>query len=256
MLRAAQRPGIHLIHPGAGRSDSYAALVAAVPSHWTITASNDVGPVGTVSGMARLYLAELLRHVGVPDVIGGWSMGGLVAFEVIHQLRRGGASRLPALFLIDSPPPVRHGADSRPEESLREFAQMLGEAFELSDRGSPELDGDDDVCLRALAAALRRAGHIVELDWLAGRLAEYRRHRAAVAGYSCQDPLDVPALLVAGDLFDSYVERWRTLLRPDAVVTRLAGGHFDLLGPPLVGTVADLLAELVARAAQPEGVGP
>jgi hypothetical protein len=68
-----------------------------------------------------------------------------------------------------------------------------------------------------------------------------------VAGYSCDEPLSVPALLVVGDLPDSHIASWQAVLPPDTVITRLAGGHFDLLRPPLVVAVASLSRSRGAR---------
>jgi thioesterase domain-containing protein len=251
-VRAAQLPQVHLIHPGAGDSHSYTALIAAMPLNWSVTASEDRGQAETVAEMARLYQAELLRHVGVPDVIGGWSLGGLVAFELIRTLRQGGAGRLPRLFLIDSPPPGGRGdAFWNPANVISEFGALIWNGLDLPGQ-PPDSAGDDEAgALRTLAAALGDAAIAIDTGWLADQLAEYRRHRAAVAGYSCDEPLSVPALLVVGDLPDSHIASWQAVLPPDTVITRLAGGHFDLLRPPLVVAVASLLADLVARADMP-----
>ena len=89
-VRAAQLPQVHLIHPGAGDSHSYTALIAAMPLNWSVTASEDRGQAETVAEMARLYQAELLRHVGVPDVIGAGPWAGWSRLRLIRTARAGG----------------------------------------------------------------------------------------------------------------------------------------------------------------------
>jgi thioesterase domain-containing protein len=120
---------------------------------------------------------------------------------------------------------------------------MLWQTLQLGPYQPIELDlGDgDEAAMRALATELDGAGQAVEVEWLLDRLTEYRRHRGAVSGYVCRDRLDVPALLVAGDLPEPYVEEWRSRLSQDSIVARLAGSHFELLRPPLVAEVAELL---------------
>lgn len=66
-----------------------------------------------VEDMAATYIEEI-RHVrpNGPYVLCGYSMGGIVAFEMAQQLASGG-SRVEALILIDTPAPLRLGLRER-----------------------------------------------------------------------------------------------------------------------------------------------
>ena len=245
-LRAAGRPHVHLFHPGGGVSASYHALVAALPEDWTVTASDDCGRGETIEDLAERYLGEVLAAHGVPDVVGGWSMGGTVAYEAIRRLRASDA-RLPALLLVDSAPPIGFGRGPDDATILEAFTQSLWPSLGLRRFRPAAVAGDDDDAVCALAAGLWRAGETTRPAWLLQRLDEYRRHLRAAVRYVCADRVDVPAVLLAAVIQESHVDEWRRRLRPDTPVLRLAAGHFDVMREPLVAEVARQLELLVAR---------
>ena len=77
--------------------------------------------------MASSYL-ELIRKVQPdgPYLLGGWSLGGVVAFEMARQLRDAGED-VPLFIAIDSEAPGRSRPSRRTEdgEVLSEFLQNL-----------------------------------------------------------------------------------------------------------------------------------
>jgi iterative type I PKS product template protein len=59
-----------------------------------------------IPGVATLYLAEIRRRQPVgPYVLGGWSAGGVIAYEVMQQLLVSGES-VEKLILLDAPCPL------------------------------------------------------------------------------------------------------------------------------------------------------
>lgn len=67
-----------------------------VPEKWTCG----------VEGVSALFLAEIRRRQPVgPYIIGGWSAGGVMAYEVTQQLVNAG-DKVESLVLIDAPCPV------------------------------------------------------------------------------------------------------------------------------------------------------
>jgi iterative type I PKS product template protein len=59
-----------------------------------------------VEGVSRLYLQEIKRRQPQgPYIVGGWSAGGVMAYEVAHQLVNNG-EKVENLVLIDAPCPV------------------------------------------------------------------------------------------------------------------------------------------------------
>jgi len=243
-LRVAGRPHLHVFHPGGGGVLPYAPLVAALPADWTVTASDDVGSGDSVAGLVDTYLPPLLERFGVPDLLGGWSLGGLMAFETARRLSEPGGAGPPPLVLLDVTPPG--GAEPMPSPGIMnlELAGVLWSTLGLSGHYPDELDagGDDATAMSALQAALARAGETIEIDVLVDLLDVYRRHRRALTTYTSSARMDVPALVVAGRLEESVISRWRTWLPPASVITGLAGGHYDLLRPPRVATLGRLIA--------------
>jgi thioesterase domain-containing protein len=84
-------------------------------------------PLADISEMAAVYLAELRRvQPRGPYHLGGWSMGGLVAFEMACRLVADG-EKVAFLALLDTPAPGREPrADLADEVLAASFAADLG----------------------------------------------------------------------------------------------------------------------------------
>ncbi|AGC46270.1 non-ribosomal peptide synthetase [Myxococcus stipitatus DSM 14675] len=205
-------------------------------------------PLDTVEALAVHHL-QTIRTVQPqgPYLLGGWSMGGVLAFEVARRLREQGDD-VALLFLID--------AYARPEtvdaEELR--PERLGARFfkDLLRAAGADLPCSEDTLARMSAA---EALHALET---AGR--------AAAA-------LPEASLSALRNVFESNLEAaWRHVPRPCAgevlslessesprphewellagggVETHaLPGDHYALLRPPVVQQVATILREALAR---------
>ncbi|MBX7265796.1 alpha/beta fold hydrolase [Micromonospora sp. Llam7] len=247
VLRSGGSPHLHLVHPGGGGITAYQGLAAALPQGWTVTASDDMGQGDSVELLAGTYLRELLGRSYLPDLLGGWSLGGLVAFQVARLLV---AARRPPppLVLLDTPPPGTSGAmPDRPRMNL-EFVGMLWSSLGLPvDRAPQRLDGDDEPAMRVLAEALQSVGESLELEFLLTRLNIFRRHRRALVSYAPAKPIATPSLIIRGALGEDVVLGWRRLLDVDPTVVAIPGGHYSILAPPNLSLVAGLICELSAR---------
>jgi thioesterase domain-containing protein len=242
-LTAGGRPWLHLMCPGGGGAvPAYHDLAARLPGTWTVTATDDDGRLDSVAAIAAAWLE---RPADV-DVLGGWSMAGLVGYEVVRRLGGAAATRPPALLLLDSPPPIGVHAGYPPELPLLEFAESLWQGFGLRRYGLAELDTDPATAARVLAATLHCVGEEVPASWLASRIDTYLRHRRAVAECVVAEPVPVPTLLIAGDLPADHVRQWRRRLPGPLTVARLPGGHFELMRPPLVDEVARLIVRFTS----------
>ena len=90
----SQRP-VFMIHPPGGIVVCYRELAAALPEQLPLYAIRSRGLHGrealpnTLSAMAEEYVRAIRTVQGRgPYVIGGWSIGGVIAFEVAQQLIR------------------------------------------------------------------------------------------------------------------------------------------------------------------------
>ena len=138
------------VHPAGGSVASYFALARALGSERPFYALE-----GTLAGnssrqvelVARNYLDAIraVRPDG-PYLLGGWSSGGVVAFEMARQLQARGAD-VPLVVLLDSGPPGIVDADDS-VSLLAGFAGNLGIPIDL------------------VSEALLRSGTETQLEWL------------------------------------------------------------------------------------------
>ncbi|RMI40334.1 hypothetical protein EBN88_13040 [Streptomyces triticirhizae] len=253
---------LHLIPGAATGRLPYRELADALPDDWRITVQEDTGDTGdanpTVAAMADRHVARLTAAEGTPDVLAGWSMGGLLAHAVAARLEAAGAP-CPPLLLLDPPAPeaVRR---ARPEDFLSFTESALRAAGAEALRPAVLSLGDStEREARLLTALLRVAGARgaeARPDALSAHAALHRRHVAAMSGHVAAVRVAAPALLVAADLDEEGVDQWRARCGGGLSVVRLTTDHYGLLrGRPAreVARLADRLAALpgLPDAAQP-----
>ncbi|MEM6455473.1 MAG: alpha/beta fold hydrolase, partial [Acidobacteriota bacterium] len=142
-------PPLFLIHPAGGNVYCFRALAGLVGDERSLLAfrarglKDDEAPLETIEDLAAFYL-EAIRHrqPSGPYLLGGSSMGGMVAWEIAHRLRAAGETvALVALFdtygpghlppAPEGPPPAMPGVDlhgPRPadERALLRVRHVLG----------------------------------------------------------------------------------------------------------------------------------
>ncbi|OAX36486.1 putative polyketide synthase [Rhizopogon vinicolor AM-OR11-026] len=100
-----------LIHDGSGLTSHYESLL---PLHREVFALANPrlitgGKWETLEQMAESYTDVVLGAIPDQIIIGGWSFGGILAFEIARRLVRHGRHVL-GIILIDSPCPGKHGS--------------------------------------------------------------------------------------------------------------------------------------------------
>jgi amino acid adenylation domain-containing protein/FkbM family methyltransferase len=103
------RPPLFLVHQVGGYAFTFRALVRELGPHRPVYGLRSLGleegeePLRTIEEMAKHYLG-LIREVRPrgPYLLGGASMGGMVAFEMAHQLQAIG-EEVSMLALMDTP---------------------------------------------------------------------------------------------------------------------------------------------------------
>ncbi|HHL4080445.1 type I polyketide synthase [Burkholderia sola] len=109
-LRSGAGPLVALVHPVGGNVLCYQDLAAVWPGDPTIVAVRhpyaDPGRAPTylsIGQLASRYRAALLAaHGKLPDLLGGWSFGGIVAHEMAAQWEAQGLAA-PPLTIVDTP---------------------------------------------------------------------------------------------------------------------------------------------------------
>ncbi|GLH76253.1 hypothetical protein SSBR45G_11610 [Bradyrhizobium sp. SSBR45G] len=121
-------PPLFLVHPAIGTSLGYGALAEALPADWPVFGleAPAAEQAADLVGLAASYVA-LVRKVAThgPYRVGGWSLGGAIAFEMARQLEAAGEAV--QLVLIDAGLPWRAGKRSL----LRVGALAVGLGREL-----------------------------------------------------------------------------------------------------------------------------
>ncbi|RLV09092.1 non-ribosomal peptide synthetase [Streptomyces griseocarneus] len=279
--REGSRPPLFLVHPLGGNVLCYLKLAEHLPADQPVYALQAAGthpgtePGDSVPGIAARYL-EAVRRVRPegPYVIGGWSFGGFIAFEMARQLRLTHPEDVESLLLID---PIAVAPGERPsvtDDSLLEW--FFWELLWMERGGTapveslPEgLDSEgkfDFVVERAVDAgilpsdssrtSIRRLFAMFKAHWHA--LLTYRpdlgdRPDQDLVLLRATSPL--PKVLepmhgAAGSLHEDVSNGWQDLTGGHVEVVDVPGDHLVLLEEPHVAGVAEQVLKALGESTE------
>lgn len=219
------------VHGIGGTAFRLAALAARLPAEQPFVALQAPGldglttPLTSVEALADLYLGAIEeRQQDGPYLLGGFCMGGAVAYEVARRLEARGDS-VALLALID-PPPLPLGYRRRVRDRLRVAASAARNRLTLREPG-PAIGPDESAVMQANRRALRR----------------YRPgpYCGSVRLYCASDGPKGAAQDAEASL--------RRLVSGRVDVVPVPGGHMDLMLEPGVGRVAAELERALRDAA-------
>jgi pristinamycin I synthase-3/4 len=233
---AGPRPPFFAIHPAGGTVACYDRLAGHLGSEQPFLALQARGltaghePCRRIEDMASLYVqAVRAEQPRGPYYLGGWSFGGLVAYEMALQLEAAG-EEVALLALIDTHAPGRRSErDLDDARLLARLGREIGLTLDKEERRR---------FLKVYKASLNAAQ-------------EYRPAAAPLAG-----PV---VLLSAGDLSPEVAELaaadpcrgWsRYAARPIRVHT-ISGNHFSMIQEPAVRELAEVLERSLEEATCP-----
>ncbi|USX20865.1 amino acid adenylation domain-containing protein [Oxalobacteraceae bacterium OTU3REALA1] len=248
---------LFLVHPVGGGVSCYAELGAALPAGrplYGLQAPPAAAlAAARVEDLAALYIAALrtVQPQG-PYRVGGWSVGGVVAFEIGQQLQREG-ERVDLLALLDSFP-----ADGAPPEDdgtlLRLYVgDWLGQHGQDGGALEAVLAGDDVATLLPLAyQRLRDTGALpAELDQ-AGFVERWNGYRAihrAWRGYVARPYAGRLSLVMAADSVrderQDIMAVWAPVAGGGLRIEVVPGDHYSVLRAPALGQTAATLTALL-----------
>jgi thioesterase domain-containing protein/glycosyltransferase involved in cell wall biosynthesis len=240
----SRRP-LFLVHPAAGTVDCYVALARHLDPEQPLYAFQAAGiggrgePCDRVEDMASRYVEALRRHQARgPYLLGGWSLGAIVAFEMARQLRELGED-IDLLAILDSHAPLAPGED------VGDADRDLDDDESLLARWGRELGGgeaDAGVVLRRLKE-LRLLPAGAGPDDLRHGLRVYRAHRRAVLAYRVSETYPGRLTLFRAGPTSEGDLGWGRVSAQPVEVHDMPGGHYGLLSEPHVRVLADRLEE-------------
>jgi amino acid adenylation domain-containing protein len=250
-------PPLFFVHPVGGDVLCYVELAARVGGDrpfYALQTPDDLVAL-TLTDLAAHYVEEVLSvQPDGPWLLGGWSMGGVLAIEMSRLLAASGrtADLVVAVDLLEPPGPADSGPLSD-ERLLDWFARDLAGLSGRDWTPEPVADGEDDEGLapqpdriQSLHQSLVSAGvlpsdigakafhRVVERFMDNSRLLE--AHRPAASG--------VRTLLLRaadGGADEKTAAAWLELLGDDASVEAVPGDHYSVVAPPAVDFVSDAI---------------
>ncbi|MEM8933307.1 MAG: alpha/beta fold hydrolase, partial [Acidobacteriota bacterium] len=215
--------------------------------------TGDEEPVGDVRALATRYLAEVRdAQPAGPYHLGGWSMGGVVAFEMARQLVDAGET-VASLTILDAVAPDGSGAAAGGYDEPGFAAWFARDLGGLAAAGDPPPDAealaalDADARIAAIVAWGHRSGSLaaeVGHEEL-GRLFDvFQSNFRAMLAYE-PAPWDGPLVVVqardglAADRESGDLDWHR--LAPALDLHTVDGDHYTIVAPPIVDRIATIL---------------
>ncbi len=243
-LQGGSRRPFFCVHPIGGNVFCYVLLARALGPEQPFyglqvpdLSSAPAETLDTIEGMSRRYI-EAMRGVQPtgPYRLGGWSMGGVVAFEIARQLRRAN-EEVEFVAMLDAPAPGDHrrAGDLDRSSILAGFARDLtGALLPVPVEEFRQLDHERQ--LAHLLTWAKETGALPaseSLDRLAGLFAMFERNLAALGRY---EPGPYPGRI---DLFrasDTAARNpdpgWTDLAHGGVAIHEVPGDHYSIVRRP------------------------
>ena len=242
LRKGTRTPVLALAHPVGGAALCYAELVAALGGDWQVCAFESAGgPGGTLAGTAAGYLRELSDLTCGPVVFAGWSLGGLLAYEMAARTRRADGI-VPSVLMIDTTPPAAFDWDAElaGDGVLRTFVR---EALRLTPgRSVPPPDELWHGPRREALEWLARTTGLGDVDEMARRLAVTEANLLAARAYVPR-PAEVELHFVEPAEEHPRAELWMDLA-DTVTVAKAPGDHYSVITGAGAARIAALLADL------------
>jgi len=258
-----EQPPFFCVHPVGGSVLCYVELARQLGAErpfygLQVPVTPGLSTADRVETMAARYLAAIREaQPSGPYRIGGWSMGGVIAFEMARQLEAEG-EKVVQLVMIDVPRPHHESDATEPDPAAlaawfaRDLAALAGrevrvEADELRASGDPE------AWLGLVLDRCRAAGALspdIGADELRRHFKVFQANALALARYVPQ-PWSGGARLFQADegiAAGGGPEGWEALLRGGSRLEKVPGNHYSVMKEPHVQALGERL-----RAALEEG---
>jgi thioesterase domain-containing protein len=226
---------VYLVHPVGGSIFCYLGLARALGAdHPCFGFASATPPSGEpdLPGLAASYAQQI--DASARPVLAGWSVGGLIAFEMARHL-----PATTALVLIDAPAPGTAPANEDvPTTFASDLAAMTGRPQDAARVVAARPEDRQD----ALWELMRQQDPDLTQDDARRRVDTFRWHSAAFAAYQPGSGVDCSTVLVTAD---NRPEPWQPWLTGPVRAERLPSDHYGVLRAPVTGRVHALIEEAI-----------
>lgn len=263
-LRAeGRRPPLFLVHPVMGTLFQYLQLLRWLSPEQRLYGFQSPGLDGegavfdSLETMATAYLAELQQQEPRgPYQLGGWSMGGVVAWEMAHQLQQQGEA-VALLALFDSTSPLDRRSLAYQYNSARlasawseDLGAFFGKSFKVPEEALAGLKPEaqwEKLCTCAETAGVLPQD--ADRQHLRGRFQVFLNHAEMLRDY-LPPKLDLDILLFRAEVETAGDHRrpglgWEDLAHSCKVIA-VPGDHLTLFREPHLPILARRLEEQLA----------
>lgn len=243
-----QKRALFLIHPVGGSIYHYRHLAQHLGEAQPVMAVQAFGlegegkPFAQIKKMAAHYL-QLIQDVQPhgPYQLGGWSLGGLLAFEMAQQLRERGES-VSLLAMIDSFFPTRPEEELTDAQYAAQFARYLGDtfakAFPISEEDLSLLDGEGQA--QHIVSRGRALGILppdLDVRQIRLRLGVYKANFRAMDRYAPQPYPGKILFFASSDSINSKAEPtlgWASMAAGSIQSHEIPGNHYSIIESPVL----------------------
>jgi amino acid adenylation domain-containing protein len=254
------KPPFFCIHPSGGRVFCYADLARRLVPDRPFYGIESPGLEDEQDHLTQIeaiaaYYIDLMRTVQPegPYFLGGWSMGGIVAFEIARQLQAQG-QQVALLALLDIRPPASTVTAFDDALHTQRFIEDLATLFGKS---PPPLTADlvtlgsNEQLVYILQQM--RANDIVPPDFglaqLRRQIGVYKANSQAMLSYAAQPYPGRVTLFRAEDSLYQAAD-WERLAAGGLESYLVPGNHYTFLKQPYVHILAQQLQECIVKAEQ------
>jgi amino acid adenylation domain-containing protein len=216
-----------------------------------------------VEEMASHYIQAIQKtQPQGPYLLGGWSLGGVIALEMARQLQAQGQS-IPKLLLLDTRAPIKTrrvgGATQSETDALVALSKKLeaytGRPFPVSEEHLAGLSPDEQLdFFVAQMKARNMLPEEVDSAWLREFLAIYENNVNSVQAYT-SDGYSGSAIVFRGkdglpeveaeypEIYSDEALGWRSAVSGEVTVQQVPGNHLSMISAPNVQVLAKSMRE-------------
>ncbi len=255
--QSSARP-LFLVHPVGGYAHCYSELANNLDYHGPVFGLQVDGIVPeTIEAMATKYI-EAIKFVQPegPYLLGGWSMGGVVAYEMAQRLNSA-QENVDLLLMLDSSCFPMGATDTPPGMSTadeRALLQVIASELGITDQGlsSSEKDALNEMALDELLVTVLRLGKEqnrlpvnFDLQELRERYAVTLKNIMALRAYRPM-PLDIEIQLIRAEGNENldWDLGWSSVAAKVSV-TKQSGDHLSMMHRPHLSSLAKTVNTLI-----------